>query len=298
MLELAAAELRQAGHRADREVRRLGVDQVDLRPLRQKVDDDLLRGFLPGAGVEGAEVLGLRIDRQHAFREGGGPSGVDLGVVRPAELDHDDRLVRMRFLPGRRHLLAHLERHAGFVAARGRDAGVGDRAEERGHDDALVEGFLDAGLGGLGIPDMQRRRVEAAGNDLVDVLRHHRRIRLAIEDDDLGAVLLLGVALGFGRLRLVEHVRQVGHEESDPLCVRSQRAGARHRHERRGKEHRDKSLPLHYSSPLMRTALALFLSIDADVDLNEGSAPRHRRRPPSPKEDRSRSLTAGSANVA
>ena len=89
---------------------------------------------------------------------------VDLGVVGPAELDHDDRLVRVRFLPGRRHLRAHLERDAGLVAASRRDARVRDRAEERGHDDARIEGVVHAGRGGLGIPDVQRRAVEAAGD--------------------------------------------------------------------------------------------------------------------------------------
>ena len=84
---------------------------------------------------------------------------------------------------------------------------------------------VDAGRGGLGVPDVQRRGVEAAGDDLVDVLRHHGRVRLAIEDDDLGAVLLLRVALGLGRLGLVEDVRQIGHEERDPLGLRLSRGG-------------------------------------------------------------------------
>ena len=69
VLELAAAQLGQAGHGADREVRGLGVDEVDLGSLRQQVDDDLLGRFLPGAGVQDAEVLGRRIDGQDALDE-------------------------------------------------------------------------------------------------------------------------------------------------------------------------------------------------------------------------------------
>ena len=67
IFELTSAQLREARHGADREVRRLGVDEVDLRPLGQQVDDDLLCSLLSGTRVQGTEVFGIRVDGQNAF---------------------------------------------------------------------------------------------------------------------------------------------------------------------------------------------------------------------------------------
>ena len=165
------------------------------------------------------------IDGQDALDERVRAPGADLGVVGPAELDRDDGLVRVGFLPGGRHLGAHLEGDPSLVAASRRDARVGDGAEERGHDDARIDGVVHARRRGLGVPDVQRGGVEAPGVHLVDVLGHDGRVRLPIEDHDLRAVLLLRVALRLRGLGLVEHVRQVGHEERDPLGLRLGRGG-------------------------------------------------------------------------
>ncbi len=135
------------------------------------------------------------------------PARLHLGVVRPAQLHHHDRLVRVRCLPLLRHLGAHRERDTLLVAARDRNARIAHRAEERRQDDALGEHFLHRRQCRRIVPDVQGRGVHALGHDLVHVRRHRRRVRLAVEDEHLGAVLILGVLLRLGRLPLVEHVR-------------------------------------------------------------------------------------------
>ena len=164
-----------------------------------------------------AQVRGRRIHRQHTLHERIGTARLHLGVVRPAQLHHHDRLVGIRRLPLLRHLGAHRKRDTRLVAARHRDAAVAQRAEERRQDDALAEHFLHRRRHRLVVPNVQGRRVHALRHDLVDVRRHRRRIRLAVEDEHLGAVLILGVLLRLGRLPLVEHVRHVRYEERDLL---------------------------------------------------------------------------------
>ena len=217
VVRLAAAGLSEARHGADGEVGGLGVDQVDLGVLGDEVLDDLLGGIGALGGVEAAEVLGSRVDGEDALDEGVSAAGLDLDVVGPAQLDHDDGLVGVGRLPLRGHLSAHGEGDASLVAAGDGDATVAERAEEGGHDDALFEGFLDGGLDGLVVPDVEGGGIHALGHDLVDVSGHGCGIGLAVEDEDLGAVLLLGVLLGLGGLALVEDVGEVRHEEGDLL---------------------------------------------------------------------------------
>ena len=73
--------------------------------------------------------------------KGIGTPGLHFGVVRPAQFHHHDGLVGVRGLPLLGHLGAHRKRYALLVAARHRNAGVAQRAEERRQDDALLQGL-------------------------------------------------------------------------------------------------------------------------------------------------------------
>ena len=180
-----------------------------------------------------AQVLGRRIDREHTLHERIRAARLHLGVVRPAQLHHHDRLVGIRGLPLFGHLGTHRKRDTRLVAARHRHAAVAQRAEERRQDDALAQHLLHRRRHRLIVPDVQRRRIDALGHDLVHIRRHRRRIRLAVEDEHLSAVLLFGVLLRFGRLPLVEHVRHVRHKKRNLLRLVRRRLVVRRR--RRGR---------------------------------------------------------------
>ncbi len=183
--------------------------------LGDQVQDDLLGSIRAPFRVQTTQVGRIRIDGQHTLHEGIGAPRLDFGVVRPTQLHHHDRLVGVGRFPLLSHLGAHRKGNASLVAARHRDAGVGQRAEEGRHDDVFIEGVKHTRLGRVGVPDVQRGRVHALRHDLVNVLGHNRPIGLAVEGEHLGAILFHGVPLGLGELRLVEHVGQVRHKERD-----------------------------------------------------------------------------------
>ena len=154
VVHLAAAGLDQGSHGADGLAGGFGVDQVNFGVGGHEVGDDLLGLIGAFAHVQAAEVSGGGVNRQDTLDPGVGASGLDFGVVRPAQLNHHDRLVWVGGFPLLGHLGAHGERNALLIAAGGGDAGVGQRAEEGGHHNALVEGGLHTGLGGFGVPDV------------------------------------------------------------------------------------------------------------------------------------------------
>ena len=109
------------------------------------------------------------------------------------------------------------KRNTCLVAAGGRDAGVSQRAEERGHDDALIEGREHAGFR----CSASQMCSVAASMPCATIWSTFwvmtARVGLAVEHEHISAVFLLGVLLRLGSLRLVEYVAQVRYKERDLL---------------------------------------------------------------------------------
>ncbi len=95
-------------------------------------------------------------------------------MIRPTQLNQNDRLVGVRGNPLFGHFHAHGVGNASLVTASNGDAGISQRAEEGGHDQTFVQRIHYARLGSFGVPDLHRGCVHTLGNDLVNVLSHYR----------------------------------------------------------------------------------------------------------------------------
>ena len=77
------------------QVRGLRVDDVDLRVLGDKVQDDLLGRVWPGAGILNAKVDGIGVNGENALSKWRATPGDYFGVVRPTDLHKRDRRIGM-----------------------------------------------------------------------------------------------------------------------------------------------------------------------------------------------------------
>jgi hypothetical protein len=137
--------------------------------LGDQVQDDLLGRIRTLAGIQAAQVLAVGATDSTPCHNGSvRPTSPRCGSASPTAPSRS--ACRDEPLSTARHLNTHGIGDASLVTAGGRNTAVAQRAEERGHDDAFVDGFEHRRLHRFIVPDVQRGCIHALRQDLVDVL--------------------------------------------------------------------------------------------------------------------------------